>query len=96
MYGTIARIKPKEGKLDEIVALMEEWDRDYKPDVEGAMAGYLFKPDDGGDPWMVAVFENREAYRKNAEDPAQDAWYRRLREALEADPDWIDGEYLTA
>jgi hypothetical protein len=31
---------------------------------------------------------------RNAEDPAQDATYRKLRELPESDPEWHDGEVL--
>ena len=41
---------------------------------------------------MVAVFESKETYEANANDPAQDAWYRKFRALLTADPEWNDGE----
>ena len=44
----------------------------------------------------MAVFADERAYRRNAAAPEQDAWYRRLREALEADPVWEDGAYRVA
>ena len=43
----------------------------------------------------VAVFEDRATYRANADDPEQDAWFRRVRELLESDPDWEDGDYVS-
>ena len=43
----------------------------------------------------VAVFEDRASYRANADDPEQDAWFRRVRELLESDPDWEDGDYVS-
>ena len=77
------------------MALLEEWERERKPNARGAIGGYIFKPDGRPDELIgVAVFRDRESYRANASDPAQDAWYRRLREHLEADPEWDDGVIL--
>jgi len=42
----------------------------------------------------VAIFRDRESYRANADDPDQDAWYKRLCALLEADPEWEDGVIL--
>lgn len=94
MYGTIYQLRPKPGKETDVVALMDEWDRERRPKAKGSLGGYLFKLDKGG-MMGVAVFENKEAYVANANDPGQDAWYRRLRELLEADPEWNDGEIVS-
>ncbi|MBI4308053.1 MAG: hypothetical protein HY684_04535 [Chloroflexi bacterium] len=95
MYGTIARIQPKRGQEKAIVALMEEWNRARKPKVKGAVAGYLLRPEaKNGELIMVAVFQDKKSYRANADDPEQDKWYRRLRELLQADPTWEDGEII--
>ena len=42
----------------------------------------------------VAVFQDKASYVGNADNPEQIAWYGRLRELLEADPEWEDGEYM--
>jgi hypothetical protein len=74
---------------------MDEWDRERKPKVRGAIGGYLFKPDKrSGELIGVAVFRDRQSYQANAQDPEQDRWYRRFREHLTADPEWEDGEIL--
>ena len=94
-YGTIYRMRVKPGAEAEVVALLDEWERERKPKARGAVGGYLFKPDRrAGELIGVAVFRDRESYRANGEDPEQDAWYRRLREHLEADPEWEDGSIL--
>jgi quinol monooxygenase YgiN len=95
-YGTIYRMRPKPGAEPQLVALLEEWERERKPKVRGAIGGYLFKPDGRpGELIGVAVFRDQESYRANADDPAQNAWYQRLREHLEADPEWDDGVVLS-
>ena len=97
MYGTIFRMRPKAGRERDVVALMEEWSQTRGPEVQGARAAYLLRPEGRpGELIGVAVFEDRESYRANAADPEQDTWYRRLRELLEADPAWEDGEYVAA
>ena len=96
MYGSIFRMKVKPGQEQKVVGLMDEWDRDFKPKVKGAVGGLLMRPDNRtGELVGVAIFQDRAAYEANADNPAQDGWYRRLREQLEADPEWEDGEYLS-
>ncbi len=47
-------------------------------------------------PKTTPNFESKAAYVANADDPAQDAWYRQLRTLLRADPQWEDAEGLLA
>lgn len=96
MYGTIARLHPAEGRKREIEALMDGWRRD-RGNAPGLVASYLQWPDDDpeGRPtvFLIAIFEDVQSYRANADDPAQDEWYRKLRAALEDDPEWTDGTF---
>ncbi len=95
MYGTVYRVQPKPGKEQDVIRMMEEWDRERRPKVKGVIGEYLYKLDKGGMIGAV-MFESKEAYFANAEDPEQDRWYRRFRELLEADPEWNDGEIVRA
>src|SRR5712691_11451233 len=45
MYGTIARMRPKAGHEQEVLDLMEQWNRERKPNVRGAIGGYMLRPD---------------------------------------------------
>ena len=95
MYGTIFRMKVKSGQEQAVVDNFNEWQRERRPKVKDAMGALLMKPDAGsGELVGVAVFEDKAAYEANASDPEQDRWYRSLRELLDADPEWEDGEYL--
>ena len=95
MYGTIFRTKVKAGHEAHVVDLFKEWEATNRRQAKGAMAGLLLKPDtDSGELVGVAVFGDQAAYRANADAPEQDRWYRRLREHLDADPAWEDGEYV--
>lgn len=85
------------GQEQAIRQLFEEWDQERAPRVQGFQAGYLFKPDQQRDELIgVAIFRDRESYRKNAADPKQDEWFRRLRALLTDDPVWEDGEVIEA
>ena len=95
VYGTILRMKLKAGQEQNAVDLFREWERDRKPKAKGAIGGYLFKPDNrAGELIGFAVFSDKDSYVANADDPDQDRWFRRLRDLLEADPTWEDGEYV--
>ncbi len=95
MYGTIARLHPRPGKTEELLALGQSM---RAAPMAGFRASYLFRPD--RNPYfretvfLVAVFEDAEAYRANAESPGQDARYQEMRELLQDDPDWLDGTVL--
>lgn len=97
MYGTIARMHPRAGHETRIHELMTGWEHDRGSRVDGAVGSWLFTPDElpGGTPtmYLVALFRDRASYERNADDPAQDAWYRSLRNELEDDPAWMDGTF---
>jgi quinol monooxygenase YgiN len=95
MYGTIFRVKVKAGKERELLAAFEQWDRERKPKVAGAMASLLLKSDTvPGEFLGIAVFRDKSSYTANAQDPEQDKWYRQFRLLLQSDPEWNDGEYV--
>ncbi len=97
MYGTIARLHPREGHLDALRALQDEWNETRRPKVRGAGETYVFTPDrnpyDRPTTFLIAIFEDEATYRANADDPEQDAWYRQMRKHLLDDPDWMDGHF---
>lgn len=45
---------------------------------------------------MVVVFQDRESYFANANDPAQDEFFQRMMEMLDGEPVWHDGEIVYA
>jgi hypothetical protein len=93
MYGTIARMQVLPGHEAELNAMGETFQQDRAGQVDGFVVSYLLTPDKGGDERLLfAIFRDREAYWKNAEDPAQDAFYQKMRAHLAADPEWTDGE----
>ena len=93
MYGTVARMRIVPGHEQQLQAFSKDWTQQRAAKVPGYVASYVLTPDAGANELLlVAVFKDRESYRKNAEDPEQDTWYRRLREHLAGDPEWTDGE----
>ncbi|MEE9162754.1 MAG: antibiotic biosynthesis monooxygenase [Candidatus Neomarinimicrobiota bacterium] len=93
MYGTVARMRAKSGQSQAIVNMLNEWNRVRRPNVKGVVGGYVLIPDDNPDePVMIAIFQDKDSYVANAQDPQQDQWFQQLRAHLEADPDWTDGE----
>lgn len=95
MYGTVARLKVKPGMEGELEAFGRNWTAERKAQVEGAIGGYIYRLDaDPSTMLMTVVFEDRASYHANAQDPAQDADYRRLRALLTEDPVWEDGEIV--
>ena len=78
MYGSIFRMKPRQGQEESVAEEFERWERDRKPKVKGAIAGLVMRPDRRpGELIGVAVFEDKASYRANADDP-----------------EWEDGEYV--
>lgn len=97
MYGTIARIRPKAGSEKALIAMMDEWRKSRKAKVKGAIATYTYKLDrDPSTLLMAVVFQDKKAYRANADDPEQDKWYGKFRALLQADPVWEDGEIIAS
>jgi hypothetical protein len=86
-FGSIFRMQVKPGKKQELISQFMDTSGGRTP--PGMVAAYAF--DTGGDElWGVAVFDDEKSYRANAEDPDQDAEYRKWRELLTADPEWHD------
>jgi hypothetical protein len=97
MFGTIYRMHPKPDQEGRIADHFRRWERERRPLVDGMVSGYLFRPKASAPDLIgVAVFDSEANFRKNADDPAQDHWYRSLREMLDGDPEWTDGDVLVA
>jgi len=97
MYGTVARLRVKPDHRQQLQALNDEWTQGRGRQVDGFVASHVLHPDNRPDELLlVAVFRDRDSYRANASDPEQDRWYRQMREHLEADPEWTDGELVYA
>jgi quinol monooxygenase YgiN len=95
MYGTIFNMRPIRGQEQKVQELFENWERERNNNVEGVIGVYLFK--NSSRPGImvgVAIFDSKETFMKNANNPAQDRWYHELRGLLEDDPEWNDSEVI--
>jgi hypothetical protein len=93
MFGTIGHARRKPGRRDDLDALTAEWDRTIRPQIPGPFVQYLGHRDGQPDALVfVALAQDQATYQQLAQLPAQDAWYRRLRELLEGDVEWDDVE----
>lgn len=93
MYGTIARMKVKSGKMDELKQQMADFDTNRQP--KGYLGEIIYQMDSNPNEIMLAVFfDSKESYHANANSPEQDKEYRKMRDLLDADPEWHDGEVI--
>ena len=89
MWGTIAKLKVRQGAEPFLRAQIHSMRNAER--MPGWLFTHLFRSDTvPGELWMVAMFTDRAAYRRNAESPGQDAVYQLMRSCLEADPEWHD------
>jgi heme-degrading monooxygenase HmoA len=77
---------------------MQQLNQQYAAErVPGFVATYVYQTD--ADPsvhYLAVIFESKDAYWANARSPEQDARYRKMRDLLASDPEWHDGEIVTA
>ena len=92
MYGTIARLKVKPDRVEALQRFIASYD---DLEVPGFVGTHVYRMDaDATEYYLVVMFDDRDTYRRNAEDPAQDRRYREMRELLAEDPEWHDGEVV--
>lgn len=92
MFGTVGHLRLKPENRDRLVAELSD---PVFESVEGYRRSYLlFDENDPEHAILAVAFDDRETYFRNADDPAQDERYRRMRALLEEDPTWTDGEWI--
>lgn len=93
MYGTVALMKVKPGKVDELKALSGNFDTQRSP--KGYLGEIIYQLDsDPNQVVLCAFFDSKANYHANANDPEQDKEYQKMRALLDADPMWHDGEVI--
>lgn len=93
MWGTIARMRVREGVPDEyLLGQVRALNTDR---MKGWKVTTIYRSDvDPRELWMVAMFEDKESYRANAESAAQHSVFLTLRACLDEDPEWHDVDEL--
>jgi hypothetical protein len=93
MFGTIGRAELKPGQAEELTAMMEEWKHEIRPKIPGAFVELMGHR--AGQPNQIvflALAQDEATYRKLAELPEQDAFYRKLASHFQSEPTWEDVE----
>ena len=87
MFVTVSTYKAKAGEEDAIIALHEDWQRHQQPRATGYLSGELLRNVEASDEFIAIMrFENQESAQALANDPEQEAWYRRLLSLTELAP----------
>jgi hypothetical protein len=93
MFGTIGHARLKPGSDEKMRALMDEWKRTIRPSIPGSILELTGSVAGGsGEMVFVALMQDEATYRALADDPRQDAWYRRMLELTDGDIRWEDVE----
>jgi quinol monooxygenase YgiN len=93
MYGTVAKMKVKSGKIDDLIKLMSSEVSGRNP--KGYLGEIVYKMDSNPNEIMLCVFfEDKASYHANANDPEMNKEYEQYRALLDADPEWHDGEVI--
>lgn len=92
MFGTVARMKVNRGSESRLEELSRKFEARH---VAGWMSTNIYRSkEDPQEYWISVVFRDESSYRKNADDPVQNQWFGELRQLLESDPEWHDGEVV--
>lgn len=92
MYGTLGRMKPKAGRRDELVAMLNRAPAGAA--ANGYRASYVLKAEEGEDVVVAVMYDDKDAYVVMVHDPQTDENFGKVMELLEEEPVWTDGEWL--
>lgn len=96
MYGSVSRWRVKEGKQEEFEKLGNELMQD-RDRPTGSRSVLIYRADaDPREYWIAGVFDSREAYTASSASPEQNARFQRLRDLMELEPEWHDGEVIAS
>jgi hypothetical protein len=92
-YGTVM-IATVTGDIDALQQASEDWAAERR--APGFIVEEVLLSDDGRTVVLAVFFEDRDAYRRLAEDPEQDKWYSERIAPHVAAVRWIDGTWQRA
>ena len=91
MYGTIARIKIKSGKLEDFLEFMKDENRK----IPGAIQNYIYQMDeDESILYLVVMFSDKQAYLDYSESETSSNRYQKMLPLMEIEPEWHDGQVI--
>jgi len=92
MYGTMGKVRVKKENQQKLVETMRG---QQNANIEGFRGAWLMFPENHEDTAiLMAIFENRDLYWKNANDPEQDKRYQEFSQYFDSEPEWSDGEWV--
>jgi hypothetical protein len=96
MYGTIGLCRIKPGMESQFKQLIEGQASAFESgQVPGFVASYSYRMDaDSNEYYLAVLFDSKETYWANAQNPKQDTRYRQWLPLLEGEPEWHDGEIV--
>ena len=87
MFVTVSFYRAKAGEEDAVIALHEDWQRHQQAKAQGYLSGELLRNTQTPREFVAIMrFENRACAQELANDPEQNAWYRRLVSLVENVP----------
>ena len=90
---TYFRMKAKPGERQAVIDSLNRWGEQRKSKATGFMRAVLTSNlSDPDEVRAAAMFNNKENYDANSNDPEQDNWFQELRSHLAGDPEWFDGK----
>lgn len=92
-YGTVM-IATLTGDLDALQKASQDWAAERR--VPGFLADELLVAEDGRTIALAVFFQDRGAYERLADDPAQDRWYSEEIAPHLSDVRWVDGTWQHA
>lgn len=92
-YGTVM-IATLTGDVDALQRASEDWAAERR--APGFLVDEILLADDGRTVVTAVFFEDRDSYRRLAEDPEQDRWYSERIAPHVSDVRWIDGTWQRA
>ena len=89
MYGTIAKLKVKPGKVEALKDHMASVTSRHEP---GFVSVIVYQMDtDPNELYLAVLFENKETYVANANRPDTNADFEKMMQFLVTEPEWHDG-----
>jgi len=93
MFGTIGHARLTPGSEAKMTTLMDDWNRTIRPTIPGRVVQLTGTVKDRpGETVFIALIQDEATYRALANDPDQDAWYRRFMDVVDGDVTWEDVE----
>ncbi len=87
MFVIVSTYRAKAGEEDAIIALHEDWERNWGPEAKAYISWELLRKAESPQEFItITYFKSRELAQAATDDLEQDAWYDRLMSLIEEGP----------